>query len=68
MPSSLLLLREWQQKLWWIAFKCDSQEEAKSSQSYQKAKVIETTSSDGKKEKKAVTEDGEVIYLGFSKE
>lgn len=44
------------------------QEEAKSGQSFQKAKVIETNDSDGKKQKKAVTEDGEVIYLGFSKE
>ena len=34
----------------------------------QKAKVVESnTTEDGKVQQKAVTEDGEEIYLGFSK-
>lgn len=37
------------------------------SKTYQKAKVIETEDSEGNPQKKAITEDGEVIYLGFSK-
>lgn len=40
---------------------------AKGETTYQKAKVVETTTKDGKVQKKAITEDGEEIYLGFSK-
>lgn len=43
------------------------QEESDAKEAVQKAKVIETEGESGKQEKKAVTEDGEVIYLGYSK-
>lgn len=43
------------------------QEGASAEQNLQKAKVIETKDKEGRQEKKAVTEDGELIYLGYDK-
>jgi hypothetical protein len=44
-----------------------TQEEAAQKESVQKARVVETTTKDGKVQQKAITEDGAEIYLGFSK-
>lgn len=43
------------------------EEEAAKGETYQKARVVESNAVDGKLQQKAITEDGEEIYLGFSK-